>query len=83
MSRDHLISSLSFRCPNIGPKYWPWLPAYWGQVMPYISHTLMMLNSSGNFAIYCLVGHTFRRELLRTFGFALVLYRFLKLTSYN
>ena len=57
------------RCPRI-PPYWPYLPAYWGQVMPYVSHTLMMLNSSANFAIYCLVGHTFRRELLRTLGIA-------------
>ena len=57
------------RCPRV-PPYWPYLPAYWGQVMPYVSHTLMMLNSSANFAIYCLVGHTFRRELLRTLGIA-------------
>ncbi len=28
----------------------------------------MMLNSSGNFFIYCLVGHGFRRELCRTLG---------------
>ena len=57
------------RCPTYKP-HWPYLPAYWGQVMPYVSHTLMMLNSSANFAIYCLVGHTFRRELLRTLGIA-------------
>jgi hypothetical protein len=29
----------------------------------------MLLNSSGNFFIYCLVGHLFRRELCRTLGF--------------
>jgi len=34
----------------------------------YISHFSTILNSSLNFVVYCLVGHTFRRELCRTLG---------------
>ncbi|XP_059087453.1 FMRFamide receptor-like [Tigriopus californicus] len=46
----------------------PWLPEAWGQALPYVSHFMMILNSSVNFIVYCLVGHTFRRELCRTLG---------------
>lgn len=53
----------------IACKRWNgWLPAFWSQALLYISHTMMILNSSFNFVIYCLVGHMFRRELCRTLG---------------
>lgn len=47
----------------------PYVPATWAQGLSYISHLMMILNSSVNFIVYCLVGHTFRRELCRTLGF--------------
>ena len=45
-----------------------WHPGTWLQALPYVSHLMMILNSSINFIVYCLVGHTFRRELCRTLG---------------
>lgn len=54
-------------CPRIA-AHQLWAPPYWAQVLYYVSHMMMMLNSSVNFVIYCLVGHTFRRELCRTLG---------------
>ncbi len=50
-------------CPRPG-----WRPAPWAMALLPVSHFLMVLNSSTNFFIYCLVGHTFRRELCRTLG---------------
>lgn len=47
----------------------PWMPSYWMQALPYISHLAMILNSSVNFIVYCLVGNHFRREMCRMFGF--------------
>jgi len=46
-----------------------WRPAIFWVSLQYISHFTMILNSSLNFFVYCLVGHTFRRELCRTLGF--------------
>ncbi len=46
---------------------WRGLPAWVFALTP-VSHFLMVFNSSVNFFIYCLVGHTFRRELCRVFG---------------
>ena len=47
----------------------PWHPGHFIHVLLYISQFLTILNSSLNFIVYCLVGHTFRRELCRTLGF--------------
>ena len=47
----------------------PWMPSYWMQALMYISHMAMILNSSVNFIVYCLVGNNFRREMCRLFGF--------------
>ena len=44
-------------------------PPYFMHALLYISHFATILNSSLNFFVYCLVGHTFRRELCRTLGF--------------
>ena len=38
------------------------------QALKPISHVAMILNSSVNFIVYCLVGNTFRREMCRMFG---------------
>lgn len=46
-----------------------WNPSYFWEAMYPISNFAKILNSSLNFFIYCLVGHTFRRELCRTLGF--------------
>ena len=46
-----------------------WLPGYWMQALVPVSHFTMILNSSVNFIVYCLVGHTFRKEMCRAFGF--------------
>lgn len=54
-----------------------WLPGYWMQALVYVSHTTMILNSSVNFIVYCLVGHTFRKEMCRTFGVRKVILRIL------
>jgi len=53
------------------PKRFPTLfnPPYFMHALMYISHFATILNSSLNFFVYCLVGHTFRRELCRTLGF--------------
>ena len=45
-----------------------WLPNSFFFFLPKVSHLMQILNSSTNFIVYCLVGHTFRRELYRTFG---------------
>lgn len=47
----------------------PFHPGHFMHALHYISHFAMILNSSLNFFVYCLVGHTFRRELCRTLGF--------------
>jgi len=44
-------------------------PPFLMHALMYISHFATILNSSLNFFVYCLVGHTFRRELCRTLGF--------------
>ena len=46
----------------------PWHPNYFWKVLLYVSRFAMILNSSLNFFVYCLIGHTFRRELCRTLG---------------
>lgn len=46
----------------------PWFPEFWAQALNYISHLTMIINSSVNFIVYCLVGYTFRRELCRFLG---------------
>lgn len=43
-------------------------PPFLMHALMYISHFATILNSSLNFFVYCLVGHTFRRELCRTLG---------------
>ena len=45
-----------------------YLPNNFFFFLPVISHMMMILNSSTNFIVYCLVGHNFRRELCRTIG---------------
>ena len=47
----------------------PWHPGHFMHALVYISHFSTILNSSLNFFVYCLVGHTFRKELCRTLGF--------------
>eukprot|EP00096_Caligus_rogercresseyi_P007746 TRINITY_DN25769_c0_g1_i1.p1 TRINITY_DN25769_c0_g1~~TRINITY_DN25769_c0_g1_i1.p1 ORF type:complete len:392 (+),score=106.63 TRINITY_DN25769_c0_g1_i1:125-1300(+) len=61
---SHLEKVIS--CPQNHRQMW--LPPYWAQVLYHISHFTMMINSSFNFVVYCLVGHTFRREFVRAFG---------------
>ena len=51
------------------PRRHPFFPPYFMHALMYISHFATILNSSLNFFVYCLVGHTFRRELCRTLGF--------------
>jgi len=45
-----------------------WNPPYLWEALYPISNVFKILNSSLNFFVYCLVGHTFRRELCRTLG---------------
>ena len=45
-----------------------WSPPYLWEALYPISNVFKILNSSLNFFVYCLVGHTFRRELCRTLG---------------
>ena len=47
----------------------PWNPGYVMHALLYVSRMTTILNSTLNFFIYCVVGHTFRRELFRTLGF--------------
>ena len=47
----------------------PWIPDFWALALTKISHLTMIINSSVNFVVYCLVGYTFRRELCRFLGF--------------
>ncbi|CAB4060996.1 unnamed protein product [Lepeophtheirus salmonis] len=54
------------QCPKNHRRMWS--PPYWAQVLYHVSHFTMMINSSFNFVVYCLVGHTFRREFCRAFG---------------
>ncbi|XP_040583841.1 FMRFamide receptor [Lepeophtheirus salmonis] len=54
------------QCPKSHRRMWS--PPYWAQVLYHVSHFTMMINSSFNFVVYCLVGHTFRREFCRAFG---------------
>ena len=53
------------RCARLPYTY---LPNNFFFFLPVISHMMLILNSSTNFIVYCLVGHNFRRELCRTFG---------------
>lgn len=46
----------------------PWWPSDVMQIMVFLSHLLMILNSSVNFVVYCLVGQTFRKEMFKLFG---------------
>jgi len=58
---------LVVNCPKNHRKVFS--PPYFMHALMYISHFATILNSSLNFFVYCLVGHTFRRELCRTLGF--------------
>jgi hypothetical protein len=44
----------------MGCRPFAWWPAHEMQILVFFSHLLMILNSSVNFVVYCLVGHTFR-----------------------
>jgi len=57
---------LVVNCPKKSHHFYP---PYFMHALVYISHFATILNSSLNFFVYCLVGHTFRRELCRTLGF--------------
>ena len=48
----------------MGCRPYAWWPSHEMQILVFFSHLLMILNSSVNFVVYCLVGHTFRYKFV-------------------
>ena len=53
---------------NCNESQSPFFPEKWIECLTHISHFTVILNSSINFLVYCVVGHNFRKQLLLSFG---------------
>merc|ERR1719483_1280686 len=64
-SKVHVTNKNNY-CVTLGLS--PYYPK-WMHTVSYINHLMLVLNSSVNFIIYCLVGKKFRSILLRSLPF--------------
>ena len=60
----NLITDI-YRCKQIGSYFQP-SDTIW--FITYLSHLTMIINSSINFIIYCLIGKRFRKEMFQCFN---------------